>query len=100
MQQQQSHIIHSNVKGIIEQQQYLFNSLWEKSILAEQRIKELEDGTQTEFFDIITDNKKISQILTNMANSVAHEILLLLPSDKALIMIDRLGVIDHLVSSS
>jgi hypothetical protein len=26
----QSHIIYSNVSGIIEQQQYLFNSLWEK----------------------------------------------------------------------
>lgn len=48
---------------------------------------------------MITDNK-ISQILTDMANSVAHEILLLLPSDKALVMLDKLGVIDHLVSSS
>jgi signal transduction histidine kinase len=28
----QSHIIYSNVKSIIEQQQYLFNNLWEKSI--------------------------------------------------------------------
>ena len=40
----QSHIIYSNVKSIIEQQQYLFNNLWEKSISAEQRIKELEEG--------------------------------------------------------
>lgn len=35
----QSHIIYSNVKSIIEQQQYLFNNLWEKSISVEQRIK-------------------------------------------------------------
>jgi hypothetical protein len=46
--------------------------------LAEQRIKELEDGTQAEFFDVITvitDNKKMSQILADMANSVANEML-------------------------
>ena len=66
----QSHIIYSNVKSIIEQQQYLFNNLWEKSISAEQRIKELEEGIQSEFFNIITDNKRISQILINLVNSV------------------------------
>jgi hypothetical protein len=32
--QSQSHIICSNIKGIIEQQQRLFNSLWEKAIPA------------------------------------------------------------------
>ena len=40
----QSHIIYSNVKGIIQQQQYLFNSLWDKSVPAEQRIEEIERG--------------------------------------------------------
>jgi two-component system, OmpR family, sensor histidine kinase VicK len=96
----QSHIIYSNVSGIIEQQQYLFNSLWEKAIPAERRIKELEEGKQSEFFDVVTDNKKITQILIDLVNSAANQIVLLLPNDKALIRIDRLGIIDSLVKAS
>jgi two-component system, OmpR family, sensor histidine kinase VicK len=98
--QSQSHIIYSNVSGIIEQHQYLFNSLWEKAIPAEHRIIELEEGKQAEFFDVVTDNKKIAQILIDLINTAANEIVLLLPNDKALVRIDRLGIIDSLVIAS
>jgi two-component system sensor histidine kinase VicK len=98
--QSQSHIIYSNVSGIIEQHQYLFNSLWEKAIPAEHRIIELEEGKQAEFFDVVTDNKKIAQILIDLINTAANEIVLLLPNDKALVRIDRLGIIDSLVKAS
>jgi two-component system, OmpR family, sensor histidine kinase VicK len=98
--QSQSHIIYSNVSGIIEQHQYLFNSLWEKAMPAEHRIIELEEGKQAEFFDVVTDNKKIAQILIDLINTAANEIVLLLPNDKALVRIDRLGIIDSLVKAS
>ena len=39
-----SHLIHSNVKEIVEQQQLVFESLWINAISAEQRIKEIEEG--------------------------------------------------------
>jgi signal transduction histidine kinase len=98
--QSQSYIIYSNIKGIIEQHQRLFNSLWEKAILAEQRIKELEEDAKSEFFKVITDNTKISQILIGLINSVVNEVLLLLPNDKALVRIDKLGIIDFLIKAS
>jgi two-component system, OmpR family, sensor histidine kinase VicK len=53
--QSESHIIYSNIKGIIEQQQRLFNRLWEKAVPAEHRIKELEEDARSEFFKVITD---------------------------------------------
>jgi two-component system, OmpR family, sensor histidine kinase VicK len=96
----QSHIIYSNFRGIIEQQQYLFNSLWDKSIAAEQRIEEIERGIQAEFFEIINDTKKIGEILIDLAKSVVNEVVLLLPNDRALVRIDRLGVIDSLLNAS
>jgi signal transduction histidine kinase len=98
--QSQSHIIYSNIKGIIEQQQRLFDSIWEKAVPAEQRIKELEEDAQSEFFKVITDNKKISQILIDLTNSVGNEVLLLLPNDKALVKIDKLGIINSLIKAS
>jgi two-component system, OmpR family, sensor histidine kinase VicK len=96
----QSHIIYSNVKGIIEQQQYLFNSLWDKSVPAEQRIEEIERGVPAEFFEIINDTKRISEILIDLAKSAVDEVVLLLPNDRALIRIDKLGVVDSLVNAS
>src|SRR5918999_903031 len=39
-----SHIIYSNVKEIVEHQQYVFESFWTRAIPAQQRIKEIEEG--------------------------------------------------------
>jgi two-component system, OmpR family, sensor histidine kinase VicK len=38
------HVIHSNVKQLVEQQQSLFEILWKKAIPAEQKIREIEYG--------------------------------------------------------
>ncbi|HXT83090.1 MAG TPA: hypothetical protein VN704_01985, partial [Verrucomicrobiae bacterium] len=40
------HLIHSNVKEIVEQQQLVFESFWIRAVPAEQKIKEIEDGTE------------------------------------------------------
>jgi hypothetical protein len=44
-------LIHSNVKAIIEQQQYFFETLWNKAIPAEQRIREIEEGVKPEVIE-------------------------------------------------
>jgi two-component system, OmpR family, sensor histidine kinase VicK len=38
-----SQIVHSNVKELVEQQQYTFDTFWSKSIPAQQRIREIEE---------------------------------------------------------
>jgi signal transduction histidine kinase len=38
-------IIYSNVKEVVEHQRYVFDSFWSRAISAEQRIKEIEEGT-------------------------------------------------------
>ena len=45
--------IHSNVKAFVEQQQYFFETLWDKAIPAEQRIREIEEGTPVQKTDVI-----------------------------------------------
>ena len=39
-----SQIIYSNQKEVVEQHQYVFETLWNKAILAQQKIKSLEEG--------------------------------------------------------
>ena len=93
-------IIYSNVKEVIEHQKYVFETLWSKTIPAEQRIREIEEGTEIEFYEVITDNEKASQILVDMVKSTKREALIFLPNDKALVRIDKLGIIDCLVKAS
>ncbi len=37
-------VIYSNVKEVVEQAQYIFDTLWKTAIPAEQKIRELEEG--------------------------------------------------------
>jgi two-component system sensor histidine kinase VicK len=60
-----SEIICSNQKELVDQQQYMFETLWDKSISAEQRIKEIEEG-------IIADHYQ-TRFLEN-PNEVSEEI--------------------------
>ena len=49
-----SHIIYSNVKEIVDHQQYVFESFWTRALPAQQRIKEIEEGVihyQTKIVD-------------------------------------------------
>ncbi|MGB6532624.1 MAG: HAMP domain-containing sensor histidine kinase [Candidatus Nitrosopolaris sp.] len=95
-------LLHSNMKTIVEQQQYIFDTLWNKAIPAQQKIKEIEEGIEPEYFEVFTDRdrEKVSKILYNLAKSVKNEALILLPSVKAMIRVDRLGVIDHVINAS
>ena len=51
--------IYTNVREIVEQQQNIFETLWNKSILAEKRIKEIEEGTIHYETRIIEDAQEI-----------------------------------------
>src|SRR6188472_879722 len=93
-------IIYSNVRDIVEQQKYVFESFWNKAIPAEQRIREIEEGIEPEFFEVIAEHKRTSQIFLDLTKSVKNEALFLFPNDKAMVRAYRLGVIDHLIKAS
>jgi two-component system, OmpR family, sensor histidine kinase VicK len=90
----------SNESQYIKHFSSVFQRLWESGIEAADRIREIEEGTEAEFYQVITDNEKASQILVDMTKSTKREALIFLPNDKALVRIDRLGIIDYLVKAS
>jgi two-component system sensor histidine kinase VicK len=92
-----SQIVYSNMKQIVEEQQYIFDTLWNKSIPAEDKIKEIELGIEPEYFRVIDDNEEATSILIELVRNAQHEILFLLPNDKALTRIDKLGIPDYLI---
>jgi two-component system, OmpR family, sensor histidine kinase VicK len=92
-----SQIVYSNMKQIVEEQQYVFDTLWNKSLSADDKIKEIELGIEPEYFRVINDNEEATNILMELARNAKYEILFLLPNDKALTRIDKLGIFEHLI---
>jgi sugar-specific transcriptional regulator TrmB len=89
-------LIYSNVKEIVEQHQYLFETLWNKAILAEQKIGELECGIVPYFIETIRDSEEIQRVAIRLLNSAKEEILLILPSANTFHRQEHTGIIQLL----
>jgi two-component system, OmpR family, sensor histidine kinase VicK len=77
-------LVFSNVKTLVEQQQYFFDMLWDKSIPAEQKIKEIEEGVKPDVIEAIKDPVKIQDQYINLLKSAINEIMLIIPTANAL----------------
>jgi two-component system, OmpR family, sensor histidine kinase VicK len=92
--------IYSNAKAIIDQNRYFFENLWNKSIPAEQKIREIEDGIELGTTEIITNSLKIVDLFIDLIKSSASELLLILPTVNAFIRKYRLGMIQLMIKKA
>jgi signal transduction histidine kinase len=88
-----SQLIYSDVKTFVEQQQYLFETLWNKAIPAEIRIREIEEDTILGVTEVIQVPSKIQALLINLIKSAKKEVFLVLPTINAFYREERLGII-------
>jgi two-component system, OmpR family, sensor histidine kinase VicK len=93
-------VIYSNVRAILDQQQYVFETLWSKAKPAEQKIREIEEGIDFGKTEIIQSPKKILELFINMIKSAKSEILLMLPTINAFLREERIGAIELLKKSA
>jgi two-component system, OmpR family, sensor histidine kinase VicK len=61
-------LIHSNKRGIIEQQQYFFQTLWDKATPAQIRIREIEEGIPIETTEVV---RGIENIVRNQVEGLS-----------------------------
>jgi two-component system sensor histidine kinase VicK len=61
-------LVHSNTRGIIEQQQYFFQTLWEKATPAQIRIREIEEGIPIETTEVV---RGIENIVRNQVEGLS-----------------------------
>src|SRR5579884_750268 len=94
------HMVASTVRVLVEQQQYFFETLWAKAIPAEQKIKEIEEGREQEFLQVVTDGNQASQIVLQFAKSVKREAQIVLPSASTMLRAAKLGMWDHLIAAA
>jgi hypothetical protein len=58
-----SHAIISTIKGIVDAQRYLFETLWDKAIPAAEKIREIEEGVMQDFIETLSDPDEIQKLL-------------------------------------
>ncbi len=89
-------MIYSNVKEIVEQHKYLFETLWNKSIPAIQKIRELEKGIQSDVIEIIQNSNRAKELYQSLVSSATKEIMLIFPTINAFNRQERIGIIQLL----
>jgi signal transduction histidine kinase len=77
-----SQIIYSNIKEVIEHQQYVFDTLWNKSISAEKRIRQIEEGTEPDKTEFILDTRISITRSLNIISSAQKEVLAIFATSK------------------
>lgn len=91
-----SQIIYSNIKEMVDNQKYVFDSLWSRGIPAEYRIKELEEGIDPGKTELIQNPQRILELFLHLIKSAKHEILLIIPTANAFLREERIGAIELL----
>ncbi len=89
-------VIYSNVKDIVAQQKYVFESFWNKAIPAENRIKEIEEGFVLGSTEVIQIPSRTKELFVDLVKLSKEEVLLLLPTTNAFLREQRLGIIQLL----
>ena len=84
---------YSNVKEVVEQQQFIFNTLWSKAIPAEQKIREIEEGIKPEVIETISNPFEIQKLAFELVRSARDEILLVFSTANAFHRQERTGMI-------
>jgi hypothetical protein len=90
------HIVTTTVRIFVEQQQYFFETLWNKAIPAKQRIREIEKGAKREFVETIRDPYEIQKIGFDLIKAAEEEILILFSTPNALSSQDKAGALELL----
>ena len=79
-----SHLIYSDEKKMVEQQNYIFENLWNNATTHRDKISSLEVGVDPEEVKVLSDPVDIRRTYANLINSANFEVSLIIATPKAL----------------
>jgi two-component system, OmpR family, sensor histidine kinase VicK len=86
-------LIYSNVKEIVEQQQFVFDTLWNKAIPSQVRIREIEEGIKPETIEVIVDPRNALEAEYRLLKSAKQEIQMIFSTVNTFLMQEKqLGI--------
>jgi two-component system, OmpR family, sensor histidine kinase VicK len=89
-------LIFSNLPEIVEQQQFIFDSFWNKATPAEQRIKEIEEGIAPQITTIISDYEEVMRMEFEMIRKAKKEIQIMYSTVNAYYIQEHSGTLNLL----
>jgi two-component system, OmpR family, sensor histidine kinase VicK len=89
-------LIYSNVKEIVEQQQFIFESFWNRAIPSEQKIREIEYGIIPEVTEVIQSPEDAEKLEWNLLRKAKKEINIIYSTANAFYIQDNTGTIEFL----
>ncbi|MGH9977145.1 MAG: ATP-binding protein [Nitrososphaeraceae archaeon] len=88
-------VIYSSIREVVEQGQYIFDTLWSTATPAEQKIKELEEGVEQPVIQVITDTRISISLAFDLIASSRHEILIMFASAKTFLLAADSYTLNH-----
>lgn len=76
-------VIHSNAKEIIEQQEYVFESFWNRAVPAKTRIAEIEEGRGSQITEVIESPERSLAMAADLMQNANEEVLMILSTHNA-----------------
>jgi two-component system, OmpR family, sensor histidine kinase VicK len=89
-------LIHSDVKEVVEQQQYVFDSFWNRAIPSEQKIKEIDYGIMPEVTEVIQSPEEAERREWDLLRKAKKEVQIIYSTANAFYIQERTGTIDFL----
>ena len=77
-------MIYSNRTEVVEQQEYLFQTLWNQAINAEARIREIEEGREAEETRLVGDASELYRLGERAIDECKEELLMVLASESTI----------------
>jgi two-component system sensor histidine kinase VicK len=92
--------IYNDDHGMVEQQNNIFENLWNNAIIQHDKVSSLEVGVDPEEVKVLSDPFEIRRTYLNLINSANSEISLIIATSKALQRNYRGGIISMLIEAS
>jgi hypothetical protein len=95
-----SHMVISNVRVFVEQQLYIFQTLWDKAMPAHNRIREIEEGIKPEVIETLREPELTQARTFEMIKSAKDEVLVIFSTSNALRRQVKAGALDFLIKAA
>lgn len=94
MSQPISQVIHSNAREMVEQQEYVFESFWDRAVPAKTRITEIEEGRGSPITEVIENPERSLAMGAELMQNAKEEVLVILSTTNAFRRAINMGRVD------
>jgi two-component system sensor histidine kinase VicK len=76
-------IIHSNARELVEQQEYMFESFWDRALPAKTKVMEIEEGRGSPTTEVIENPERSLALAAELMQKARDEVLVILSTPNA-----------------